>query len=1072
MRCRFLAALLAAVFLLAVPVRADERASVPADHPERVKKGLALFTSVRKILTTHCLDCHGGKSVKGDFDLATRESLMDSGFVADSADDSHLVALITHEAEPGMPFKAEKLAAAEIQQIRRWIDLGAPYDKPLAERPNTPAAEMQVQDSDRDFWSFRPLHALQPPTVHDEAWCRTPVDFFVKARQEAVQLAANPTADRRILIRRACFGLLGLPPTPAQVDAFVNDDDPEAWPKLIDQLLASPQYGERWARHWMDVARFAESHGYEQDYDRPHAYHYRDFLVQAFNADMPYDQFVKWQLAGDELAPQDPLAMMATGFLGAGAFPTQLTEAEFESARYDELDDMVMTTGVAFLGLSVGCARCHDHKFDPIPSRDYYRMAATFTTTIRAETEIDLAPDENRRRQREFEELLQAKKQKVAHYQQTQLPEKFRRWLKSAPGDEQLSPWETLHLLSVESTAGTKFISLEDGSILSTGPAPAREVITVIGESTRSGVRALRLEALTHDSLPRHGPGRASNGNFALGDIQVQVAPVSVPDPGTAGVSEQTESDQTASRQKPSEAKPPVSIRLVSARATHQQNSDALSVAASIDDDPVSGWAVDQGGIGKDQAAVFDLEEPVAVAERVRWKITLTLNHPNTQHTLGRFRISVSEQHQPAAEAGRRGLDKKVVDALKVLRQQPDEFSAAWQTGIAWFATTDPELKILQQAVTDLEQQGPGLQLATVMVTSEGLPPMSHHADGRGFPHFYPQTHLLKRGDVHQKQEVVTFGFLQVLMPATADAADWQLPRPDDGTRTSFRRAALANWMTDSSRGAGSLAARVIVNRLWQHHFGTGLVSTPNDFGISGERPSHPELLDWLALDMIEHGWTLKRMHKLIMTSQTYMQSGAHDEDRAAIDRENRLLWRRTPQRLEAEAIRDSMLAVSGLLDLTQGGPGTLDQNMTRRSIYFFIKRSQLIPMMMLFDWPEHLVSIGQRPVTTIAPQALMFMNSPQGRQYATAFAQRLPPDSPLLAIREAWRLAFGRLPSDQEITASQQFLERQQQIHASNKNDAEEGTHGGDGAADAGQKALADLCQVIFSMNEFVYVE
>ena len=341
---------------------------------------------------------------------------------------------------------------------------------------------------------------------------------------------------------------------------------------------------------------------------------------------------------------------------------------------------------------------------------------------------------------------------------------------------------------------------------------------------------------------------------------------------------------------------------------------------------------------------------------------------------------------------------------------------------------------------------------------------------------------MLKRGDVHQKQEVVTAGFLQALTPGDADSAHWQIMPPEHWTRTSFRRATLASWMTDPEQGAGSLVARVMVNRLWQHHFGRGLVATPNDFGASGERPSHPELLDWLASDLIEHGWTLKRVHKLMMTSQTYMQSGvyydarellgpdgaklhdmqlgAHDEVRAGIDRENIMYWRRTPQRLEAEAIRDAMLAVSGKLDVTQFGPGTLDQNMTRRSVYFFIKRSQLIPMMMLFDWPEHFVSIGQRPVTTIAPQALMFMNSPQGRDCSIAFAGRLPQDLPEAAIRAAWRLAFARLPSDAELQASLQFLTRQEEAHTAF------------GHGDAKQQALVDLCQTILSMNEFVYVE
>jgi hypothetical protein len=1030
--CRLTAVCFFVLVVLLRPTIADEKKTVPPDHPERAKKGLALFkASVRETLTKHCLDCHGGKSVKGDFDLSSRELLMKSGFVADDADTSHLIALIEHSAEPQMPFKAPKLADNVIAEIQQWIDFGAPYDAPLIEKSTTPALEMVVKDSDRQFWSFRPLAASEPPSVVDSAWCRTPIDRFIRAKQEAVELKSNGTADRRVLIRRAYFDLIGLPPTPDQVDAFVNSTDPDAWSKLIDELLASPQCGERWARHWMDVARFAESHGYEQDYDRPTAYHYRDFLIKALNADLPYDQFVQWQLAGDELAPENPLAMMATGFLGAGAFPTQLTEAEFESARYDELDDMVMTTGVSFLGLSIGCARCHDHKFDPIPSRDYYRMAAAFGTAIRAETQIDLAPEENRKRQQAYDAKLASAKQAASDFETTKLPAKFREWLANAPPTEPLGPWETLHIVSVDSSSGTKLEQQPDASVLATGATPDKAVITVVAESFRPGVRVIRVEALTHESLPQKGPGRAGNGNFVLSDIKVSVQPFEA-----RAVASNTNSESH-------------SVKLTAARATHQQNADALSVASSIDGDPTSGWAVDMGGIGKDQAAVFDIESPVEISGAAKWTITLSMNHPNPHHSLGRFRLSVSDVAEPAPEVGGGGPDAKVMYALESLRKDVNESSDEWKTGLAWFATRDAELITLRQVIADLEKHGPGLQLAKVMVTSEGLPHMSHHADDRGFPHFYLETHLLKRGDVHQKQEVVTAGFLQVLAPAGVELSHRQV-KPPEGARTSYRRATLAKWMTDPKEGAGNLAARVAVNRLWQHHFGRGLVSTPNDFGVSGERPSHPELLDWLAADLIEHGWTLKRMHKLIMTSQTYMQTGEHDDARATIDRENVLLWRRTPRRLEAEAIRDSMLAVSGRLDPTPFGPGTLDQNMTRRSVYFFIKRSQLIPMMMLFDWPEHLVSIGQRPVTTIAPQALMFMNSPQGRDYAAAFARRLPTDSPEKTVREGWRLAFGRVPSDAESRAAVEFLRQQ---------------------PDATQ-AVVNLCQTILSMNEFVYVE
>jgi hypothetical protein len=313
---------------------------------------------------------------------------------------------------------------------------------------------------------------------------------------------------------------------------------------------------------------------------------------------------------------------------------------------------------------------------------------------------------------------------------------------------------------------------------------------------------------------------------------------------------------------------------------------------------------------------------------------------------------------------------------------------------------------------------------------------------------------------VHQKGEVVAAGFLPVLMPNEYNETHWQASPPENWTRTSFRRAALADWITDAQHGAGRLAARVIVNRLWQHHFGRGLVATPNDFGASGERPSHPELLDWLAADLVEHGWRLKRLHRLIMTSRVYLQSAEFDERRARIDRENLLLWRRAPRRLEAEAIRDAMLAVSGQLDTTMYGPGSLDANMRRRSVYFFIKRSQLIPMMMLFDWPEHLVSIGRRASTTIAPQALMFMNSPQGRTYADALAGQLQGLDQQAAVRRAYALAFGREPAERETAVALEFLAQQTAAHSKA------------GHRNSEHLARTDYCQMLMSMNEFVYVE
>ncbi|MFK8110640.1 MAG: PSD1 and planctomycete cytochrome C domain-containing protein [Rubripirellula sp.] len=1011
-----------------------------SDEPSTAETpGLSLFRDhVRTDLIHHCLDCHGGKSTKGNFDLVTREALMDSGFVGDSADDSYLMELVRHTEEPKMPFKKPKLSAEVIQRIGDWIDQGAPYDSPLTDVASEPKGPMVVTDQDRQFWSFQPLSKPHPPQVKNQAWCRTDIDRFIASALEEQGLTANPDADARTLTRRASFGLIGLPPT--NPSDLANFDD-ASWENQIDELLASPHYGERWARHWMDVARFAESYGYEQDYDRPNAYHFRDFLIKAFNSDMPFDQFVQWQLAGDEFAPDDPLAKMATGFLGAGVFPTQLTEAEFESTRYDELDDMTATTGVAFLGLSVGCARCHDHKFDPIPTRDYYRLAATFTKTIRSEAEFDLEPKANAKRRRDFAEKTRQLTAALKDYEAGPLQTAFKTWIES--GDEfATDDWIVLAPSRIESKG--KYEAQPDNSILASGKSPKQDTITVYAKVPQQSLTALRIEALTHDSLPRNGPGRAPNGNFVLSNLTVAFEATETGKPESPGGA--TTAKKAAASQE---------ARFSVAKATHQQNTGDLSVAASIDDNPTSGWAVDAGGIGKDSAAVFTFAQPLQPTESGLLKIEMHFDRPNAKHVLGRLRLSVTGLSEPPVIVGGAGLDAATVAAASAVKngsQDPELLKAT----LRWFQTTQPTWTTLHKSLADHKAKGAGVKLTTVQINSENVPKLKHHANGRGYPHYYETTHLLDRGDVHQKQEVVTSGLLQVLNSDGADPSKWALEKPENAT-TEFTRSTLAKWLTDSNNVSGQLVARVIVNRVWQHHFGRGIVATPNDFGFQGERPTHPELLDWLAADLIEHGWQLKRLHKLIMLSSVYRQSSAFHHDRSKVDPDNKLLWRRTPRRLEAEAIRDSMLAVAGQLDQTMYGPGTLNANMKRRSIYFFVKRSKLIPMMMLFDWPEHLVSIGQRSTTTIAPQALMFMNSPQGRTYAEAFAAQLNADAP---ITDAYQRAFGRAPSDREAKLAEAFLTRQADVYREAK------------TAKAVETALSDLCQTLFSMNEFIYVD
>ena len=1016
---------------------------VSEKHAAEMGRGLLLFKSdVRAVLKQHCVKCHGGDKTRGGLDLTTRASLLKGGdegvvIIPGKAKESLLFRLISHLDKPNMPAKNPKLSDAAIKKITQWIDLGAPYDQPLVVKTG-PKKGMQVTDDDRKFWSFVPLTKPNAPKVKNKKWTHNEIDQFVLRKLENAKLTPNGPAKSRVLIRRVYFDLIGLPPTPDEVEVFVNfalRNPNSALEKVVDQLLASKHYGERWGRHWLDIARFAESHGFEQDYNRPHAYHYRDFVIKALNADMPYDQFVKWQLAGDEFAPDNPLAMMATGFLGAGVFPTQLTEKEFESARYDELDDMANTTGTAMLGLTIGCARCHDHKFDPIPTRDYYRFINTFATTIRSEIDLEIDGDTSAAKakwEKEHAPLPAA----LAKFEKNELPKHFTEWAKNPPKNTAANfDWMILDHLQPKSLDGATFTKQADDSFLLSGKNPASDRWVLTAEIQATGLNALRIEALTHPAMKHNGPGRAGNGNIALSDIRVFAAP-----------------KNGGKRQ---------SVKLVNPKATHQQNTGSLSVASSIDGDKrKTGWAVDAGGIGKEQAAVFEFAQPIGFEGGTVLTIEMDF-FVNTSHTIGRPRLAVTAAPKPVAIKGNTRA-ASLATLIETLRKAggAEKLNAKQRAELLnIFKAQDSEwAKLNAQVQTHLAAK-PKPKLTKIQVTSEGFKPTKHHADGRGFPHFYKETYFLKRGDPNQKQGAATQGFMQVLMRGGKDETAWQIRAPKNA-RTSYRRSALANWMTDTQHGAGHLLARVMANRLWQHHLGRGIVSTPNDFGLQGELPTHPQLLDWLASELIASGWRLKPLHKKIVMSATYRQSAVYNAAKVKADPLNKLHWRRTPRRLEAEAIRDSLLKVSGLLDTRMHGAGTLDVRMKRRSIYFMIKRSKLIPTMQLFDSPEPLVSQGNRPATIIAPQALMFMNNAQVREAALTLAGQFEkqPDN-AAAVNQGFQTIIGRKPTDNETKTISNFIDTQEKSYRTA------------GRKNARRLALADLAQVLFGLNEFIYV-
>lgn len=972
---------------------------------------------IRPILSEKCFTCHGPdrNSRKADLRLDSREGAAEvlGPGGAESLSASELYRRIT-AADPAdrMPpaSTGKPLTSGEIESLTRWIEQGAPYEK---------------------HWAFLPIEPIAPPPIANTEWIRNDIDRFILARLDEQRITPNPEADRRTLIRRLSFGLVGLPPDPARVEAFVGDASPDAYEKLVDELLSSPHFGERWARHWLDLARFAESHGYEQDYDRKYAYHYRDFIIEAFNQDIPFDTFVKWQIAGDELAPENGLAMMATGFLAAGTHATQITMSQVEKERYDELDDMVRTIGTSMLGLTIGCARCHDHKYDPISMNEYYRMVSTFTKTVRAELPVNAGRDAYEREKARWDKEHAPLAAALFEYEKSELPGKFDEWLKAQLASSESPKWLALDINRYSSEGGARLGRLSDESVLAGGVSPEFERYTLEARTDWTGITSVRLDAMADASLPFGGPGRAENGNFALSDFRLTFQSAS---PGAK----------------------PVDVRLVNARATTEQQGFPASHA--IDDDKQTAWAIGSE-VGKDHSIVFDLESPIEFEKGAILNFTLEFRHTQ-RHAIGRPRISISTSAPPVAFDSE-PMPQGVLSVLAECRANPDAEPSSKQRSVLfnYFRTQDPKWRDLYNKERQHAKDLPHPDAVKVLVSSEGLPAVRTHTQGGDY---LEETHFLKRGDPNQKEGVAQQGFPAVLVRAAEGEARWRIA-PPAGARTPYTRSALANWITDTKYGAGELLARVIVNRLWQHHMGRGIVATPSDFGFKGEPPSHPELLDWLASELIKSGWSLKHIHKLILMSGTYRQSADTDSGRMLADSENSLFWHHGRQRLEAEAIRDAMLAVSGALDPSMFGPSTLDPDHKRRSIYFMVKRSRLVPMMTLFDAPDSTQGIAARPCTTVAPQALMILNNEAIRKYAEALAKRIRPSEEVSytdAVKTAYELALSRAPRDSELAESIAFLVEQAASYAAV------------GHASPESAALTDFAQALLGLNEFVYID
>jgi mono/diheme cytochrome c family protein len=773
---------------------------------------------VRPVLAEHCFKCHGDQAQRGELRVDSLSSLLSGGesgpaIEPGKPDESLLVEAIRYDSLEMPP--DSQLDPAQIAAITKWIEIGSPWPghddsvrKPAAVKP-------KISDEDRAYWAFQPLRD-PPPPLDSDSRPRNDLDRFVLARLDAEGLTPAPEADRRTLARRLYFDLTGLPPSPEEVEAFVTDSAPKAYERLADRLLDSPRYGERWARHWLDLVRYAESDGFRQDAFRPHAWRYRDYVIGAFNDDKPYDRFILEQLAGDEIAPHDPQTLAATSYLRHGIYEYNQRDAR---TQWDNiLIDITNVTGEVFLGLGMGCARCHDHKFDPILKEDYFRLKAFFTPL------------------------------------------------------------------------------------------------------------------LPRDDLP-----------YATGEAWQQ----------------------------------------------HQTQ--------------LAAWHDKTAAI---RAAIDELERPLVEAARRRAADKFP---PDVRDMLLKEVSQRAPLEHQLAELANRQAGAEVAN-IKFGSQLKGEQKAKWDQ--------------LQGELKQFDDLRPKDLPPAFTVTDVGaVAPPTPMAAGR-------------------EQRDVEPGLLTVLGPPPLTIVP-----PPSGNSTG-RRTALARWLAGPDN---PLTARVIVNRVWQQHFGVGLVATPSDFGRLGEPPSHPELLDWLACRFIADGWRFKPLHRLIVTSATYRQSSRHpDLERARRqDPDNRWLWHTPVRRLDSEQIRDAMLAVSGELDLTAGGP-SVSASQPRRSIFTKAIRNTRDPMLDVFDMADPFISTDRRNVTTTPTQSLLMINGAWPLQRAEALARRLrklgASDERVL-VEQAYRLVYGRAAEPAEVEAMLHWLR-----------DRTDG--------------LTDLCHVLLNSNEFLYLD
>ncbi len=1104
-----------------VPVAAGAPALAAADEAA----GIDFFEKrVRPVLVEHCLSCHGPAKQRSGLRLDRPGDILKGGdrgpaVVGHSPKDSPLVQAIRYDdADLSMPPKG-KLPERAVADLNAWVEMGAPMPRAADPAPAVAVAEFDLARR-RQHWAYQPIRAVEPPALADPWAAHSPIDRFLLASLRKAGLKPAPAADRRTLIRRVTFDLIGLPPTPDEVEAFVADRSPDAFAKVVDRLLASPHYGERWARHWLDLVRYTETLGFEFDFDLYNAWRYRDYVIRAFNADLPYDQFLVEHIAGDLLdhprvvaerdAPAWNESILGTAFYTMGE--GRQTPLDIRQEQVDRIDNQIDVLGKTFLGQTIACARCHDHKFDAISTRDYYALAGYFKSSRFQQGFLD-PPDRSAQTARQTTELRgqlrtaavaqlgpawRAQAGDVSRYllaarralmtgatcsesiaREAGLDGgRLERWVDalkdSAAGMDQ--PFHAWAALAAADTAaapvfqqrGTALLrSLRaqpdrtgSGELFDDFRRPAFDGWTATGDAFGPG------PARRGDLLPGSDPD--GGWRFRLAEVGAVSALVS---PRLQG--ELRSRSFTIGRRY-------VHVRLSGRRARLNLVIDGYTlimnpIYGGLKIEPKSerpAWYTMDVGLWKGHRAFLELTDstiPPYGLNPPAWTGKVPETAPDA--TLGLHEVRFSDEATPPATAA------SPSDQQALIRGRaggPEALATTYQQLLLaeidrWGSSADGDIELLSFLLDRRLLDSGGVEgqgsLAALLARVRAIEAAGAHparapvvADGSG-----EDEQLLLRGNPETPGPPVPRGPPQVM------AAGFQLP--DTGSVGSGRLAFARHLV----RGDNPLVARVMVNRIWQHHFGAGIVRTPDDFGRMGQPPSHPELLDWLASQFMAAGWSIKKMHRLMLLTSAYQMQSQAPAAAARVDPDNRLLHHMPVQRLDAEQIRDAMLAVSGRLDRTMYGPSVLPfvtEHMEgrgrpesgpldgggRRSIYISARRNFPVPMLVAFDLPSPASTLGRRGTSTVPAQALTLMNDPfvvqQARRWAEGVLQA--GGDPGQRIERLWRQAFSRPPLPLELRQAQAFLARQGGQYRG----------GGDDV-----RAWADLCHVLFNLKEFIFL-